>query len=151
MADRALRDRIPDEMKNALRAGDKNRLRVIRLIHAAIRQKEIDDRTTLDDAQVHAVLGRMVKQCRDSIVQFGEAGRQDLVDKESFEVDVIQEFLPASLGEDELETIIRESIAEAGASSPKELGKVMKVIQPRVLGRADLGRVSARIREILQE
>ena len=145
----ALRDRITEDMKNAMRAGDKDRLGTIRLILAAIKQREVDERITLDDGQVLSVLEKMVKQRREAITQFQAGGRADLVAKETAEIGVLQGYLPAQLTEAELEALISESIAATGATSVKDMGKVMAAVKPRAQGRADLGAVSARIKQKL--
>jgi uncharacterized protein YqeY len=145
----ALRDRITEDMKNAMRAGDKDRLGTIRLILAAIKQREVDERITLDDGQVLAVLEKMVKQRREAITQFQAGGRADLVARETAEIGVLQGYLPAQLTEAELEALISESIAATGATSIKDMGKVMAAVKPRAQGRADMGAVSARIKQKL--
>ena len=145
----SLKKRIEGDMKTALRAGDKRRLGTIRLILAAIKQREVDERIVLDDAQVLAVLDKMAKQRRESVAQYQTAGRQDLVEQESFELEVIQGYMPAALSEAELDELINAAITETGASSIKDMGKVMGVLKPRVQGRADMGAVSARIKAIL--
>lgn len=133
-------------MKTAMRAKDSARLGVIRLILAAVKQREVDERIELDDIQVLAVLDKMIKQRRDSIDQYGKAGRQDLVDKEAFELEVIDTYLPARLDEAELSALIEQAIAVSGAASMKDMGKVMGVLRPQVQGRADVGAVSARVK-----
>ena len=133
-------------MKTAMRAKDSARLGVIRLILAAVKQREVDERIELDDTQVLAVLDKMIKQRRDSIDQFGKAGRQDLVDKEQYEVGLIETYLPPRLDPAELTTLIDQAIADSGAASIKDLGKVMAVLRPQVQGRADVGAVSAEVR-----
>jgi uncharacterized protein YqeY len=145
----ALKDRITEDMKNAMRAGDKDRLGTIRLILAAVKQREVDERITLDDGQVLSVLEKMVKQRREAITQFQAGGRADLVAKETAEIGVLQGYLPAQLTEAELEALISESIAATGATSIKDMGKVMAAVKPRAQGRADLGAVSARIKQKL--
>ena len=145
----ALRDRITDDMKAAMKAGDKDRLGTIRLALAAIKQREVDERITLDDAQVLAVLDKMIKQRREAIAQFQSGGRADLVAKETAEIGVLQGYLPAQLGEAELDELIAQSIAAAGATSVKDMGKVMALVKPKAQGRADLGAVSARIKQKL--
>ena len=145
----ALRERITEDMKSAMRAGDKERLGTIRLALAAIKQREVDERITLDDAQVLAVLEKMIKQRREAIVQFQSGGRADLVAKETAEIGVLQGYLPAQLSEAELEALITQSIAAAGATSIKDMGKVMALVKPQAAGRADLGAVSARIKQKL--
>ncbi|MFA7097533.1 MAG: GatB/YqeY domain-containing protein [Gammaproteobacteria bacterium] len=145
----SLKKRIEGDMKAALRAGDKRRLGTIRLILAAIKQREVDERIVLDDAQVLAVLDKMAKQRRESVAQYQAAGRQDLVEQESFELEVIQGYMPVPLSEAELDALISAAVTETGASSIKDMGKVMGVLKPRVQGRADMGAVSARIKAIL--
>ena len=142
----SLTERIKEDMKTAMRARDSQRLAVIRLILAAIKQREVDERITLDDAQVVGVLGKMIKQRRESIAQFEQAGRQDLVDKESYEVGIIEAYLPPALDEAELDAMVAEAIASSGASSPKDMGKVMAALKDRIQGRADMGVVSAKVK-----
>jgi uncharacterized protein len=145
----ALRDRITEDMKSAMRAGEKERLGTIRLALAAIKQREVDERITLDDTQVLAVLEKMIKQRREAITQFASGGRADLVARENAEISVLQHYLPAQLGEAEIEALIAQAIATTGATSMKDMGKVMAVVKPTAQGRADLGAVSARIRQKL--
>jgi uncharacterized protein YqeY len=145
----ALRDRITEDMKSAMRAGEKERLGTIRLALAAIKQREVDERITLDDGQVLAVLEKMIKQRREAITQFESGGRADLVAKESAEIKVLQHYLPAQLSAGELEALITEAIAASGAASLKDMGKVMAVVKPKAQGRADMGAVSARIKQKL--
>ena len=142
----ALRDQITSDMKEAMKAGDKPRLSVIRLILAAVKQREVDERITLDDAQVLAVLDKMLKQRRESVDQFEKGARQDLADAEKAEIKVIQGYLPAQLSEAELDKLIAEVVAQAGAASVKDMGKVMGILKPKVQGKADMGAVSARIK-----
>jgi len=144
-----LRDQISNDMKDAMRSGDKPRLAAIRLILAAIKQREVDERITLDDTQVLAVLDKMVKQRRDSISQYQAGNRQDLADKEQAEIAVIQTYLPAQLSEAELDALVADAIQSAGAASMKDMGKVMGILRPKVQGRADMGAVSARIKSKL--
>ena len=132
-----------------MRNKDKDRLGVLRLITAAFKQKEVDDRIELDDAMVLAIMDKMTKQIRDSIQQFEQAGRDDLVKKEKFELKIIQEYLPAQLTEDEIKQLIAESITESGAESVKDMGKVMGILKPRVQGRADMGQVSTLVKQQL--
>ncbi|HKJ77759.1 MAG TPA: GatB/YqeY domain-containing protein [Gammaproteobacteria bacterium] len=141
-----LKERIGDDVKAAMRAKDKERLAVLRQITAAIKQREVDERSELDDDQVLGVIEKLVKQHRDSIQQYGDAGRDDLVQKEQFEVDIIQEYLPEALDEAELDALIDQVIAETGASSPKEMGQVMGALKPKVQGRADMGAVGAKVK-----
>jgi len=142
----SLREKITDDMKDALRAGDKPRLSVIRLMLAAIKQREVDERITLDDTQVLAVLDKMLKQRRDSVTQFEKGNRQDLADQERTEIKLIQSYLPAQLSETELDQLIAEAIRGSSATSLKDMGKVMGLLKSRVQGRADMGAVSARIK-----
>ncbi len=144
-----LKQRIQDEMKAALKGGDKPRLGVIRLIMAAIKQREVDERIELDDEQILAVLDKMVKQRRDSIQQYEQAGRDDLADQEKFEVGILQEYLPEALSEDEIAAMVAEAISSSGASSMKDMGKVMGQLKPKVQGRADMGAVSAMVKQQL--
>lgn len=149
MADSVLKQQLTDDMKAAMRAKDKRRLGVVRLVLAAIKQREVDERIELDDAQVLAVLDKMVKQRRDSFTQFTDAGRQDLADQEDFELGVLQEYLPAALSEAEVDALITAAIESTGATSMGEMGKVMGVLKPQVQGRADVGEVSKRIKSLL--
>ena len=136
-------------MKAAMKGGDKPRLAVIRLILAAVKQREVDERIELDDSQVLAVLDKMVKQRRDSIQQYQDAGRDDLASQESAEIEVIQEFLPTALTDDEIAAIIDAAISETGAESMRDMGKVMGVVKPQVQGRADVGKVSGLVKQKL--
>ena len=144
-----LRQRIESDMKTAMRAKDKERLGTIRLILAAIKQREIDERVTLGDTDILAVLDKMIKQRRDSITQFEQAGRQELADKEAAEVAVIQEYLPAALSDNEVDTLIADAITASGASSPQDIGKIMALLKPKLQGRADMGLVSRKVKEKL--
>lgn len=144
-----LRQRVESDMKAAMRAKDKDRLGAIRLVLAAIKQREIDERITLTDTDILAVLDKMIKQRRDSITQFQQAGRQELADKEAAEVAVIQEYLPTALSETEVDALIAEAMAASGASSPQDIGKIMALIKPRLQGRADMGLVSRKVKEKL--
>jgi hypothetical protein len=146
MTDSSLKTRIAEAMKDALRARDKARLGAIRLIMADIKRVEVDERIDPDDTRVLAILDKMVKQRRDSIEQYRNGGRDDLAAQEEAELAVIQEFLPAQLSDEELETLIEAAIADTGAGSMKDMGKVMGVIRPKVQGRADMGAVSQRIK-----
>jgi uncharacterized protein YqeY len=136
-------------MKTAMKAGDKTRLGVIRLMLAAIKQREIDERIDLDDAQVLAVLDKMVKQRRDSITQYSGAGREDLAEIERFEIEVIQSYLPRALTDDELMALIDAAMASTQASAMSDMGKVMGLLKPQIQGRADMGSVSARVKQRL--
>ena len=145
----SLKDRIQQDVKDAMRAKEKQRLATIRLITAAIKQREVDERIELDDAQVLATLDKMVKQRRESIAQFKTAGRDDLVKQESFEIDIIQEFLPQALSEEEVDAIVNQAIEQTAANSIKDMGKVMGLVKPQIIGRADMGEVSGRIKSLL--
>jgi uncharacterized protein YqeY len=142
----SLKERIQQDMKDAMRAADKPRLGTIRLMLAAIKQIEVDERKVLDDAEVTVVLDRMVKQRRESISQFEKAGRTDLVDQEAAELVIIQTYLPEPLSENELNVLIDEAMAQTGAASIKDMGKVMALLKPKLQGRADMGAVSALIK-----
>ncbi len=141
-----LTERISEDMKTALRARDKRRLGAIRLMLAAIRQREVDTRTTLDDPQVLAILDKMVKQRRESIVQYDAAARDDLAAVERFELDVIQGYLPSPLSDADIERLIEAAVAETGANNLRDMGKVMAQLKPQVLGRADLATISAKVK-----
>jgi len=145
----ALKERITEDMKNAMRAGEKDRLSLIRMLQAAIKQREVDERIQLDDAQVLSVIDKMVKSRKESVVQFQAGGRADLVAKESAEIALLQGYLPAPLSEAELETLIRAAIAATGASSIKDMGKVIAAVKAQVAGRADMGAVSSRVKAAL--
>ena len=144
-----LKERLTEDMKAAMKGGDKERLGVIRLVNAAIKQREVDERVMLDDAQVLAVMEKMLKQRRDSVSQFEAAGRADLVAVENFEIGVIEAYLPAKLSEDELDALIVAAIAETGAAGPKDRGKGMGLVKARAAGRADMGKASERIKQKL--
>jgi uncharacterized protein YqeY len=144
-----LKTKINEDMKTAMRAKDKERLGVIRLILAAIKQLEVDNRTALDDAGVLQVMDKMLKQRRDSISQFQSAGRDDLVQKEQFEVEVLQQYMPEALSEADLEQLIKDAIATTGAESMKDMGKLMNELRPKVQGRADMGQVSQKVKALL--
>jgi len=141
-----LKQRIQEDMKSAMKAGEKERLGVIRLILSAIKQVEVDERIVLDDARILSVLDKMLKQRRDSIAQYTAAARTDLADVESAEVAIIQGYLPQALTDVEIEALIGQAIAETGASSVAGMGKVMALLKPQMQGRADMGAVSARIK-----
>ena len=141
-----LKERITEDMKTAMRAGEKDRLGTVRLILAAIKQREVDERIMLDDTQVLAVLEKMAKQRKESITQFERGGRADLVAKEQAELALLQTYLPAQMSEAELDGIIAEAIASTGAASIKDMGKVMGVVKAKAAGRADMGAVGARIK-----
>jgi len=138
----SLKNQLTEDMKAAMKGGDKERLGVIRLVNAAIKQREVDERIVLDDSQVLSVLEKMLKQRRDSFSQFQAANRMDLADKEHFEIGVIQAYLPAQLTAAEVDAIIVAAIAESGAAGPKDMGKVMGLVKPKVAGRTDMGKLS---------
>jgi uncharacterized protein YqeY len=145
----ALKDQIQDAMKTAMKGGDKERLAVIRLIMSAMKQVEVDERIELDDARVLGILDKMVKQRRESISQFKKGDREDLAEKEQAEIDIISDFLPQALTEDEIEAIISKAISDTGAASMKDMGKVMGIVKPQITGRADVGAVSQKIKSLL--
>jgi hypothetical protein len=142
----SLKDRVQDDMKAALRAKDKQRLSAIRLILAAIKQREVDERIELNDAQALVVLEKMIKQRRESLGQYQAAGRQDLAAQEAFEIELIQSYLPAPLGEAELDALIARAIAATGARSVRDMGKVMALIKDQAQGRADMATVGVRVK-----
>jgi len=144
-----LKERITEDMKSAMRAGEKERLGTIRLALAAIKQREVDERITLDDGQVLAVLEKMIKQRKESIAQFQSGGRADLVAKEQAELAILQVYLPAQMSEAEIDALIAEAVAATGASSIKDMGKVMGIVKAKAQGKADMGAVSARIKQKL--
>ena len=144
-----LKQRLVEDMKTAMKAGEKRRLGVIRLINAAIKQREVDERIELDDIQVLAVLDKMLKQRRDSITQYEAAKREDLAEQERYEIGVCQEYLPTALTADEIAALIEAAVAASGAVSLKDMGKVMAILKPRVQGRADVGAVSALVKQRL--
>ncbi len=142
----SLKARIQEDVKNAMRAQERDRLATLRLVTAAIKQKEVDERVDLDDTQVLAVLDKMVKQRRESLEQYQQAGRDDLAAQEQFELDLIQTYLPEQLGEDELAALISKTIAELGASSIRDMGSVMNALRSEVQGRADMKAVSQAVK-----
>ena len=141
-----LSTRITDDVKAAMKAKDKPRLGVLRLITAAIKQREVDERITLDDDQVLAVLEKMIKQRKDSIAQYEKAGRDELAKQEAFEIGIIQDYLPEQLSDAEIDALIAEAISSSGAASMKDMGKVMGMLKPKLAGRADMGAVSGKIK-----
>jgi uncharacterized protein YqeY len=145
----ALKERLQADMKAAMKAAEKERLGVIRLILAAVKQREVDERVELDDSQITAVLDKMVKQRRESINQYEAGGRADLAAVESVEIAIIQAYLPQALTEAEIETLVRDAIAETGAAGPSGMGKVMAVLKPEMQGRADMTAVSAKVKSLL--
>ena len=147
MAD--LKTCITDAVKTAMREKDKARLATLRLITAAIKQKEVDERTELNDEQVVAILEKMLKQRKDSIEQFEKAGRNELADQEKSEIEIIQVYMPEQLSDDEIEALIKEAITSTGAESMKDMGKVMGQLKSKLAGKADMGAVSGKIKALL--
>jgi uncharacterized protein len=145
-----LRDRITEDMKTAMRAKDAERLGTIRFLLAAIKQREVDERITLDDAQVVGVLDKMVKQRKDSITAFAQAGRTDLVDKETAEMKVLEGYLPQRLSADEVAAEVARIVKELGAAGPGDMGKVMGAVKAQLAGKADMGMVSAAVKGALK-
>ena len=144
-----LKARITEDMKSAMRAKDAPRLSAIRLILAAVKQREVDERKELTDADIVAVLDKMGKQRRDSIAQYDAAGRQDLADAERFELNLLQEYMPKALSDAEIEQAVETALAESGAAGPQDMGKVMGLLKPRLAGRADMTAVSQRVKSRL--
>jgi uncharacterized protein YqeY len=142
----ALREQLNEDMKTAMKAREAEKLGAIRLLLAAVKQREVDERITLDDAAVVSVVEKMIKQRKDSISQFEKAARQDLVDKEKFELGVLEAYLPQQLSQAEVEAVIAEAIASTGAKSAADMGKVMGVVKPRLAGKADMGKVSGMVK-----
>jgi len=145
----ALKDRLTEDMKTAMRAADKERLGTVRLALAAIKQREVDERVSLDDAQILGVIEKMIKQRREAIAQFHTGGRADLVAKETAEIAVLQQYLPAQMSEAEIDALIAAAIQSTGAASVKDMGKVMAVVKAKAQGRTDMGALSARIKQKL--
>jgi len=145
----SLKARITEDMKNAMRSGEKDRLGLIRMLQAGIKQREVDERIQLDDAQVLSVIDKMIKQRKDSVEQFRAGGREDLVAKESAEIAWLNEYLPAQLSDAEIDALIKDAIAATGAASMKDMGKVMGILKPKAQGRTDMGVLSARIKAAL--
>ena len=142
----SLKAKLTEDMKTAMKAGERRRLDAIRLVNAAIKQREVDERIQLDDTQVLAVLEKMLKQRRDSVAQFTTAGRDDLVAQENYEIGVIESYLPAKMGDAELAALVAAAVAEAGATGPKDMGKVMGLAKAKAAGKADMGKVSELIK-----
>jgi uncharacterized protein YqeY len=145
----SLKARLMEDMKAAMKGGEKDKLMVIRLINAAIKQREVDERIELDDAQVLAAMEKMLKQRRDSVSQYEAAGREDLAAVERYEIGVIQVYMPAPMSEAEVEAAVVASISESGAVGPQDMGKVMAVLKPKVAGRADMGMLSGMVKKKL--
>lgn len=144
-----LKQRINDDVKAAMRAKEKTRLLALRMIMAAFKQKEVDERIELNDDQALAIMDKMAKQLRDSINQFQKAGRTDLVEKENFELEIVQSYLPTALTDAEVNQLIKSAIDETGASCMKDMGKVMGVLKPKVQGRTDMGKLSDLVKQQL--
>jgi uncharacterized protein len=144
-----LREQINEEIKSAMKAREAEKLGALRLLLSAVKQREVDERITLDDAGVIGVVEKMIKQRKDSIAQFEKAARQDLADKEKFEIGILEAYLPQQLSAVEVDAIIAESIAATGATSPADMGKVMGVVKPKLAGRADMGKVSGLVKAAL--
>ena len=142
----SLKERITDDMKAAMRSGEKERLGVIRMITSAIKQREVDERIALDDSQVLSVLEKMIKQRKESLVQFQAGNRQDLVDKEAAEITLLQAYMPSQLSDAELDAVIGEAISTTAATSIKDMGKVMAIVKGKAQGRADMAAVGAKIK-----
>jgi uncharacterized protein YqeY len=142
----ALREQINDDLKAAMRGGDAARRDTIRLLTAALKQREVDERKTLTDADVLAVIEKMIKQRRDSISQFEQGGRQDLADQEKRELVLLQAYMPQAMGDAEVAAAVAAAVAESGAAGPADMGKVMALLKPRLAGRADMGKVSAAVK-----
>jgi hypothetical protein len=147
----SLKERITEDMKAAMRAKDAERLGTIRLLTAAMKQKEVDERVELDDAMVVGIVDKLIKQRKDSIEAFQKAGRQDLADKEAAEMAVLQAYLPARMSADEIATEVRAIVTELGAKGPGDMGKVMGAVKQRLAGKADMGQVSAAVKAALAQ
>ena len=145
----SLKARITEDMKAAMRSGQKDRLSCIRMLQAGIKQREVDERVELGDAEVLSVIEKMIKQRKESVAQFQAGNRPDLVAKESAEIALLSGYLPAQLGEAELTALVKDAIASTGAASMKDMGRVMAALKPKVQGRADMGALSARIKSAL--
>ena len=145
----SLKDQITEDMKTAMRAKDSERLATIRLLMAALKQKEVDERVELDDAMVVGVIDKMVKQRKDSVAAFTQGGRQDLADKEAAEIKVLEVYLPQRMGEAEIAEAVKAIVAELGAKGPGDMGKVMGAVKAKLAGKADMGQVSAAVKAAL--
>jgi uncharacterized protein YqeY len=145
-ADMPLRDRVNEDMKSAMKAREQEKLGALRLLLAAVKQREVDERITLDDAQLVSVIEKMIKQRKDSISQYEKAARQDLADKEKFEISVLEAYLPQQMSQAEIDAAVAEAIASTGAKGAADMGKVMGVLKPRLAGRADIGKVSGLVK-----
>jgi uncharacterized protein YqeY len=145
----ALRDQINDDVKSAMRAGDARKRDALRLLTAALKQKEVDERKDLADADVVAIIEKMIKQRREAVAQFRQGARDDLAEKEEFEISVLQAYMPQALSDAEVDSAIEAAIADTGAKAPQDMGKVMGVLKAKLAGRADMGKVSARVKSRL--
>jgi len=145
----ALREQLNEDIKVAMKAREAEKLAALRLMLSAVKQREVDERITLDDAGVVSVVEKMIKQRKDSIAQYEKAARQDLADKEKYEISVIEAYLPKQLSQAEVEAVVAEAIASTGAKSPADMGKVMGVVKPKLAGKADMGKVSAIVKSKL--
>jgi uncharacterized protein YqeY len=141
-----LRDQLNEDIKSAMKSREAERLAALRLMLAAVKQREVDERITLDDAGVVSVVEKMIKQRRDSIAQFEKAARKDLADKERYEISVVEAYLPKQMSEQEIDGAVAEAIAQSGAKSPADMGKVMGVLKAKLAGRADMGKVSSAVK-----
>ena len=141
-----LREQLTEDMKTAMKAREAEKLGAVRLILAAVKQREVDERITLDDPGVIAVIEKMIKQRKDSISQFEKAARQDLADKEKFELGILEAYLPQQLSQAEVDAVVAEAVAASGAKSPADMGKVMAIVKPKLAGRADMGKVSGLVK-----
>jgi len=144
-----LKQRINEDVKTAMRSKEKERLGALRLITSALKQKEVDERIELDDTQVLAILDKMAKQIRDSISQFKNAGRDDLVEKEQFQLNLVESYLPTALSQGEIDQMIAAAVTETGAAGMQDMGKVMAILKPKLQGRADMGKVSGQVKQRL--
>ena len=142
----ALREQLTEDMKTAMKARETEKLGAIRLLLSAVKQREVDERITLDDTGVIAVIEKMIKQRNDSIAQFEKAARQDLADKEKFELGVLEAYMPKQLSAAEVDAIVAEAVAASGAKTPADMGKVMAIVKPKLAGRADMGKVSGLVK-----
>ena len=147
----SLKAQLTEDMKATMRSGDKQKLAVIRLINAAIKQREVDERIEMNDEQVLSILEKMLKQRKDSISQFEAAGRDDLADIEKYESGIIQDYLPQPLAQDEIDALIAQAIAATGADGPQAMGKVIAALKPQMAGRADMGKVSGQVKAALSK
>ena len=142
----ALRDKVNDDMKSAMKAREQEKLGALRLLLAAVKQREVDERITLDDVQLVSVIDKMIKQRKDSIAQYEKAARQDLADKEKYEISVLEQYLPQQMSQAEIDAAVADAIASTGAKGAADMGKVMGVLKPKLAGRADMGKVSALVK-----